>query len=427
MSDPRWPWPLSERDTERVVRCDAWCREQGFSELIHNAEQCGGHGTSYAVIDGTRTKNPWSFDISNVLHHRMKTEVADGGRCWYLATVTWTPDAGFRVDLEHDSPPPVKPRYPLNPSLRQPEFYAKDLRLYPRTPDRVPGWMKVELAAVGGWDLTADQPTFNDKGPTGVPMTPESAGVPMPPGGEQAQPYDTPIFAEIRDGLPAKQQPGYQPRRGLRGLFGRKDKSADTASTPSPPTPPSGPGTLLDPAPFADLYARWQALAERYPGMITLDDGEGWQRDDSTHVTPALRDAASAFPTVTAAAWTLDWTSSTEGGPPDTALGELGTYQLLHAFNGEAIAVRLNAANNPGEVVRAYEDNLTVVAPDLLSFLTGLTAEVERTAPAAWDAARTDLADEDPDAGDDTDLVAEIATEILEQDLDDFFDALGRH
>jgi hypothetical protein len=44
--------------------------------------------------------------------------------------------------------------------------------------------MKVELAAVGAWDLRADVPTWKDFEPTGQPQTPESVGVPPPPGAE---------------------------------------------------------------------------------------------------------------------------------------------------------------------------------------------------------------------------------------------------
>jgi hypothetical protein len=46
--------------------------------------------------------------------------------------------------------------------------------------------MKVELAAVGAWDLRADAPTWKDFEPTGEPQTPESVGVEQPPGAEWA-------------------------------------------------------------------------------------------------------------------------------------------------------------------------------------------------------------------------------------------------
>jgi hypothetical protein len=98
----------------------------------------------------------------------------------------------FTVDLEVSAEgvpaPPVfefdRPPHALD--LREPALYVQELEQRPRPPELVPGWMKVELAAVGAWDLRADVPTWKDFEPTGVPQTPESVGVSPPPGAEWA-------------------------------------------------------------------------------------------------------------------------------------------------------------------------------------------------------------------------------------------------
>ncbi len=81
--------------------------------------------------------------------------------------------------LEFDRPPAAI-------ELRRPSLYVQELELRPRPPALVPGWMKVELAAIGAWDLRADCPAWADFEPTAQPQTPESAGVPPPSGAEWA-------------------------------------------------------------------------------------------------------------------------------------------------------------------------------------------------------------------------------------------------
>ncbi len=83
------------------------------------------------------------------------------------------------LQLEFDRPP-------SSLKLRKPSLYVQELEKRPRPPELVPGWMKVELAAVGAWDLRADRPSWEDYEPTGVPQTPESVGVAPPPGAEWA-------------------------------------------------------------------------------------------------------------------------------------------------------------------------------------------------------------------------------------------------
>ncbi len=98
----------------------------------------------------------------------------------------------FTVDLEVSAEgvpaPPVMEfdRPPHAVKLRTPSLYVQELEKRPRPPELVPGWMKVELAAVGAWDLRADVPTWKDLESTGEPQTPESVGVPPPPGAEWA-------------------------------------------------------------------------------------------------------------------------------------------------------------------------------------------------------------------------------------------------
>ena len=86
---------------------------------------------------------------------------------------------------------PAQPRFefekpPGAEELRTPALYVQELEHRPRPVELVPGWMKVELAAVGAWDLRADAPTWKDLEPTGEPQTPESVGVEPPPGAEWA-------------------------------------------------------------------------------------------------------------------------------------------------------------------------------------------------------------------------------------------------
>jgi hypothetical protein len=98
----------------------------------------------------------------------------------------------FTVEIEvSESGAASEPRFeferpPHADKLRQPALYVQELELRPRSPELVPGWMKVELAAVGAWDLRSDVPTWKDHEPTGEPQTPESVGMPPPPGAEWA-------------------------------------------------------------------------------------------------------------------------------------------------------------------------------------------------------------------------------------------------
>ncbi len=77
--------------------------------------------------------------------------------------------------LEFDRPP-------SSLKLRDLSLYVQELEMRPRRPELVPGWMKVELAAVGAWDLRADRPSWEDY---------ESTGVPPPAGAEWALPGET--------------------------------------------------------------------------------------------------------------------------------------------------------------------------------------------------------------------------------------------
>ena len=117
---------------------------------------------------------------------------------WSRCPPTWTwptelyGRTPFTVDLEVSAEgvpaPPVMEfdRPPHAVKLRTPSLYVQELEKRPRPPELVPGWMKVELAAVGAWDLRADVPTWKDLESTGQPQTPESVGVPPPPGAEWA-------------------------------------------------------------------------------------------------------------------------------------------------------------------------------------------------------------------------------------------------
>lgn len=77
---------------------------------------------------------------------------------------------------------PVRVRTaPSGTELRSASGCAMDVKLYPRPPHLIAGWIKVELALVGAWDLMKDRLTVTNRWePTGVPQTTASVGVPLP-------------------------------------------------------------------------------------------------------------------------------------------------------------------------------------------------------------------------------------------------------
>ncbi|MCH1865809.1 hypothetical protein [Nocardioides sp. CFH 31398] len=111
----------------------------------------------------------------------------DDGRRWYVATLT-VEGGDVSVDLDYDRPPP-----PWKVRFRLAGAYLSELERFPRPSSAVQGWMKVELAQVGAWDLVADEPRWDqDHVPTGEPQTPESVGVDRPAGAEHAVPQPLP-------------------------------------------------------------------------------------------------------------------------------------------------------------------------------------------------------------------------------------------
>lgn len=102
------------------------------------------------------------------------------GRPWFTAHAVVSADADISYSFEYDLPPE-----PLE--LRTVQGCATELMMYPRPAHLVPGWLKVELALVGAWDLAADRLTVNKRWePTGAPQTAASVGVPLPAGAEHA-------------------------------------------------------------------------------------------------------------------------------------------------------------------------------------------------------------------------------------------------
>lgn len=122
-----------------------------------------------------------TFALGDVMDALLEHDVRERGAPWFVARLQTDGDTS-RIDRTDDEPPPAAMTW-----ARLPGAYVEDLELFPRPPALVPGWMKIELAAVGAWDLKADELRWSaDREPTGVPQTPASVGVEPPPGAEYA-------------------------------------------------------------------------------------------------------------------------------------------------------------------------------------------------------------------------------------------------
>lgn len=169
----------SEEDLFDYVRSElAVYRQRVGAFAFDVVESAMGRRGAYSYFrDGDRQENmrvPWTL-----VEHR---DWAHGvhGRPWFTSRVQVSPDGGCTFSFEYDLPPEA-------PQLRTVGDIADDVALFPRSPELVPGWMKVELALVGAWDLATDQLTVNDRWePIGTPQTAASVGVPLPPGAEHA-------------------------------------------------------------------------------------------------------------------------------------------------------------------------------------------------------------------------------------------------
>ncbi|MCH1865810.1 hypothetical protein [Nocardioides sp. CFH 31398] len=153
------------------------------ARVVYQFLEVGRTGTDALVIDGEEAgplDSDAGDDLIDALEQHRSLGSADGRR-WCMATVRV--DSGeASVVFDYDRPPP-----PWFLTLRTVGAYMSELERFPRPPSVVPGWMKVELAQVGAWDLAADRPTYTqDFEPVGTPQTPDSAGVPSPPGAEHA-------------------------------------------------------------------------------------------------------------------------------------------------------------------------------------------------------------------------------------------------
>lgn len=422
---PEWPWQLSSEGTASAAHLEEFCRASGLHELLFSCERMGRREKDHVLADGQEIDLPYTLmGLGEILRKRLEADLAAGGMAWYRATVTWR-DGVVTVDLDRERPPTDQWRLKLEPSMRTPDAYAYELDMYPRQPHQVPGWMKVELAAVGAWDLVRDIPTWDGKGPNGTPMTPESAGVPAPPGAEYAEPVTLPA-APAKRGL----------RDRLRGTSTPAAPEPVPAAAPEPEPEPSvaqtawtEPSEQLPLGPYSDLYRRWITLAERFPGAVVRHTSAAV--DSGIGVAPVLRDVAAVFPGVEVGGWTFGWDTDPDAGQP--ALGNRFTYQPVSwTPDGRfGIVTRINPDGTAGEVLSVDADEptedgsptITTIAPDTQTALTELVTFVEGRLPEAWAAVIADLRETYPDEADDAELIAEQATEVLDQDLHDHFHA----
>lgn len=151
------------------------------------------------------------------------------GRRWFTAHAVVSVDGGLSCSFEYDLP-----QEPAE--LRTVSDSASDLLIYPRPPDRVPGWLKVELALVGAWDLVKDRLTVNKGGSQrGRPQTAASVGVPLPAGAEHA--WTPGVFEGLVDSAPGQSpaaedgveewaMPSVLPAEGMVGLRDRWNRLA---------------------------------------------------------------------------------------------------------------------------------------------------------------------------------------------------------
>ena len=144
-----------------------------------------------------RDGEPANLHVGIPLSSHRDWAVRHYGRPWFSARlVIEAEDGSFGEPVCEFDRPPVE-------RLRTYGNYVDDLLLDPRSGDLVPGWMKVELAEVGAWDLVGDRLTVDDQGgPVGVPQSPGSVGVSVPEGAQWATPGR---FADMFPGAEVQQ------------------------------------------------------------------------------------------------------------------------------------------------------------------------------------------------------------------------------
>ncbi|MGL4174328.1 MAG: hypothetical protein ACRCTR_09740 [Actinomycetota bacterium] len=272
---------------------------------------------------------------------------------------------------------------PDDMSLREPERSWRELVSWPRPAGLVPGWMKVELAAVGAWDLVGDKLVMRDHHPGMQPHTPGSVGVPVPSGGELAlsleqirELYSGPVFPdEITSWWPL-----------LRKSWATPDPSAVI------------PGSAL-----AGVRARWDVLAERFPGFVrvlTLEEQvAGAGPGDLVGIAPAFVEIAGVMPGVDVGV-PVGWGQGEHQSWPALERDRFGQQPLLDGQRAGLVARVEPETGEPGDVAytkgEAYYNldgeleldswnvsDVFVVAPDVVTFWEDFTTWAESVVPEA--------------------------------------------
>jgi hypothetical protein len=306
-------------------------------EIVH--EEVGRESVETFVRDGAEVHLFPGFTVSD---HRDWAEQAKG-RPWFRARLMVPAEGPVgEPECDYDRPPEAT-------RLRTPGHYVADLTLCPRPPELVPGWMKVELAAVGAWDLRADKPTWKDFESTGQPQTPESVGVPPPSGAEWAL--------------------GAGPTQTSGPTVG--DERTGSWTTPA---------AMVSADSMSALGARWRRMAERRSPVIQVLAPEAGvvPGEESVGIAPALAEVVRALPGVAIGGVVLDWPQGASQTWPE--LGERHTFQPVWAEGREAVVVRIDPeTGEAGEVVHVRGDgDLGVIAGDIVSWWEALTGWAEQ-------------------------------------------------
>ncbi|MET0695692.1 MAG: hypothetical protein ABWY56_17295 [Propionibacteriaceae bacterium] len=302
------------------------------------------------------------------------------GRPWFTAHAVVSADADISCSFEYDLPPePVE--------LRTVQGCATELMIYPRPAHLVPGWLKVELALVGAWDLVKDRLTVNKRWePTGVPQTAASVGVPLPAGAEHA--WSPEVFEGSTVQHPATAPP--------------VDVEAGGWVTPAAVVPADE---------LFAVRARWERLADEFGPLVrVLPPGAGLvPGEELVGVAPALSAVAEVLPGVALGGVVLDWPQGASQVWPE--LDGRFSYQPVSADGREAIVVRIDTRSGAaGEVVHLSDDgSVALLAGDVVGWWEALTSWAEEKLPAL----RAELS---PEAADDDEL-SMLLEEAVEQDF----------
>ncbi|WP_370894772.1 hypothetical protein [Janibacter sp. GXQ6167] len=354
------------------------------------------------------------------LEAEREREIADGGWGWFWSRVEADAPRGvLSVWVSGDPAPLVELDGDRSP-FREPGLYVSELLRMPRDASRVPGWMKVELAAVGAWDLVADEPRFTERRePTGKPQTPEGLGVEPPEGAELAW--------GRAEGTPSRGVAEYDrvtrecARRvargeGQGGLWAKvRSVLAGDRRSPAPAAAGSDDRFAPDHAMTGDVFegfaSRWAVLAGRFPELVRMVDGVDVEA--GVGVAPVFREAAAAFPGVEVALWEFSWLTGADESSEE--VGSRRSQQPLMWHQRQGVVVRVDPESGAaGEVVAVSEGDVVVIASGVVEFFDRLTGFAEEVLPRAWEEAG-EAAEGDAEGR------VEIAREIVGDELQETF------